>query len=151
MMHRTGMLLAGLVFLFGCASQPGTTTTTPPQPPAGLAIPEGMAELYLFNDSGKTLVPSSQEITDNGKTIASLARQTYVRLFITTGPHVLRPDPYLWKQEVRLNAAAGITYYVAIAYKPERSWAWPLTGAPLVMKLLTKEQALPMRNEMRPQ
>src|SRR5512141_530235 len=63
--------------------------------------PAGMAELVIFNDSGKTLIPSDQKVTDNGKLLASLARQTYVKVAVAAGPHLLRPDPYLWKQEVR--------------------------------------------------
>jgi hypothetical protein len=110
-----------------------------------------MAELYVFNDSGWTLIPSNQEVTDNGKPLASLPRQTYVRLVITPGRHVLRPEPFLWKQEVMLNAESGARYYVVIGYKPERSWAWPLAGPPLLMKRLSEDEARSLMTEMKPQ
>jgi hypothetical protein len=110
-----------------------------------------MAELYVFNDSGWTLIPSNQEVTDNGKPLASLPRQTYSRLFITPGRHVLRPEPFLWKQEVMLNAESGARYYVVIGYRPERSWAWPLAGPPLLMKQLSEEEARPLMTEMKRQ
>lgn len=108
-------------------------------------------ELYLFNDSGRTLIPSNQVVTDNGRVLASLARQTYVRLPLAPGEHLLRPDPYLWKQEVRLQVTPGSTHYVVVAYKPERSWALPLAGPPLLLHQLNQHQAEPLLREMKAQ
>ncbi len=148
--------LAGLIafftifFVYGCASQQNVGATSPAQPAVSLQIPQGMAALYLFNDSGWTLIPGNQDITDNGKPIASLPRQTYTRFFITPGPHVLRPDPFLWKQEVSLHAEPGASYYIVIGYRPERSWALPLAGSPLLMKQLSEEEAQPLMREMKP-
>ena len=109
------------------------------------------AAVYLFNDSGRTLIPSDQVVTDNGKKIASLPRQTYVKLDLAPGTHLLRPKPYLWKQQVSLDVVPGRDYYVVIAYKPERSWAVPFAGAPLVLREITEEEGAPLLREMKAQ
>lgn len=108
---------------------------------------------YCFGevDSGVLTVRFTYRASVNGKPIASLPRQTYVRLFITPGSHVLRPEPFLWNQEVALNAESGAKYYVVVGYKPERSWARPLAGPPLIMKQLSEEEARPLTREMKPQ
>ena len=117
--------------------------------PAGRAQPLAVvADLYVFNDSGRTLIPGNQVITDNGAQLVSLPRQTYARLKIAPGRHLLKPDPPLWKQQILLNAVAGQRYYVVIAYRPERSWAMPLAGAPLILREITEEQAAPLLREM---
>jgi hypothetical protein len=61
----------------------------------------------------------------------------------------LKPDPPLWKQQILLNVVPGNHYFVVIAYKPERSWAAPLSGAPLVLHEITQEQAAPLLAEMK--
>jgi hypothetical protein len=109
----------------------------------------GTGELVIFNDSGRTLIPGNQKVTDDGKPLASLARQTYVRLVIPAGPHLLRPDPFLWKQEVRIVVEPGSTHYVVVAYKPERSWALPAAGAPLLLQEITAAEAEPLLREMK--
>lgn len=139
-----------LVSLFGCATQPDFAAPTLAQPATGREATGSMAELYVFNDSGWTLIPGNQDITDNGKLIASLPRQTYIRLFISPGAHVLHPEPFLWRQEVKLNAEPGAKYYIVVGYKPERSWAWPLAGPPLLMKQLSEEEARPLLSDMKP-
>jgi hypothetical protein len=106
------------------------------------------ADVYLFNDSGRTLIPSDQVVTDNGKKVASLPRQTYVKLELASGVHLLKPKPALWKQQVSLDVVAGRDYYVVVAYKPERSWAVPFAGAPLVLREITEEEAAPLLREM---
>jgi hypothetical protein len=108
------------------------------------------ADVYLFNDSGRTLIPSDQVVTDNGKKVASLPRQTYVKLDLEPGTHVLRPKPYLWKQQVSLDVVPGRDYYVVVAYKPERSEAWPLAGAPLVLREITAAEAEPLLRGLKP-
>ena len=135
--------LACVMLLAGCATQPPAPAPTPP--PAADA-----AELYIFNDSGWTLMPGNQTVTDNGQAIASLPRHTYARVSIARGPHVLRPEPFLWKQEVILNAEPARSYYVVVAYNPERSLGLGLgvAGAPLVLAQLTAEQAAPLLKEM---
>lgn len=107
-----------------------------------------VAYLYVFNDSGRTLIPGNQVVTDNGARLVSLPRQTYARLQIAPGRHLLKPDPPLWKQQILLDAVAGQRYYVVIAYRPERSWAMPLAGAPLILREITEEQAAPLLKEM---
>jgi len=113
--------------------------------------PAGTGEIIIFNDSGKTLIPSNQKVTDNGKACASLARQTYVKVTVPAGAHRLRPDPYLWKQEVDLAVEPGTTHYVVVAYKPERSWALPAAGAPLILKEISEAEAALLLREMKAQ
>ena len=110
-----------------------------------------VADLYIFNDSGRTLVPSNQVVTDNGIKLVSLPRQAYSKVQLQPGPHLLKPDPPLWKQQVLLDVVAGNRYFVVVAYKPERSWAAPLAGAPLVLREITEEQAAPLLKEMKSQ
>jgi hypothetical protein len=118
--------------------------------PASEPVPEpALAELYIFNDSGRTLIPSDQVITDNGQRLVRLPRQTYIKLQISPGAHLLKPDPPLWKQEVSLNVVAGHRYYVVIAYRPERSWATPLAGAPLILREISEQEAVPLLHEMK--
>jgi len=123
---------------------PDTVASAPetsPETEAGL--------LYVFNDSGPTLIPSNQVVTDNGTTLASLPRRTYARFRLSPGPHLLKPDPPLWKQQVLLNVVPGNRYFVVVAYKPERSWAAPLAGAPLVLHEIAEGQAAPLLDEMK--
>ena len=122
------------------AQSAGAATADPTV--SGAASTES-AELYLFNDSGRTQIPGNQVVTDNGRKVASLPRQTWVRLTVTPGVHLLKPDPPLWKQEVSLNVVSGARYFVVVAYRPERSWAAPLAGAPLILREITEEQAAP--------
>lgn len=136
------VLLAG--GLQGVNSQEPGSSATPAT--AGVAV----AELVLLNDSGRTLFAQNQVVTDNGKPLASLPRQTYVRLSLAPGRHVLRPEPYLWKQEVTLEAVAGNRYFVVIAYRPERSWALPFAGTPLLLQQLGEADAQALLADMHP-
>jgi hypothetical protein len=138
-------LLASALFVAGRA-QAQQSDPAPSAPAPELEA----AELFIFNDSGPTLIPGNQTVTDNGRTLASLPRHTYVRLALKPGPHVLRPEPPLWKQEVALNALAGNRYFVVVAYRPERSWATPLAGAPLLLREISPEEAEPLLREMKP-
>jgi len=113
--------------------------------------PADTAELFIFNDSGRTLIPGKQKVTDNGRTVASLARQTYVKVVIPAGPHLLRPDPFLWKQEISLSVDPGSKRYIVVAYKPERSWAAPVAGPPLILREISEAEAAPLLREMTPQ
>jgi hypothetical protein len=110
-----------------------------------------MAELVIFNDSGSTLIPSNQKVTDNGKVLGSVARQTYVKVVVAAGAHLLRPDPFLWKQEVRLTVEPGTTRYIVVAYMPERSWVLPAADAPLILKEITESEAAPLLRETKAQ
>lgn len=149
MCRRLFSILAALLALAaactGVAQQPTPATAAAH---AGEPQSTDSAVLYLFNDSGRTLVPGNQVVTDNGVRLASLPRLTYVRLQIAPGLHLLKPDPPLWKQEVRLDAVAGGRYFVVVAYRPERSWSAPLAGAPLILREITQEQAAPLLKEM---
>ena len=112
------------------------------------SIPPGLAALVILNDSGFTLLKADQEITDRNQRIASLSRQTYLRLAILPGSHELRPWPPAAGQVVRLNAEPGHTYYVVVAYRPAVSWLFPFAGAPLVIEQLSDVTALRLMQEM---
>lgn len=128
-----------------------------PQAPASAArVPDApaqaeAADVYIFNDSGRTLVPGNQVVTADGARVASLPRQTYAVVRLPPGRHLLKPDPPLWKQEVVLDVAPGQRYFVVVAYKPERSWAAPFAGAPLLLRQVTEQEAAPLLQEMKPQ
>ena len=111
-------------------------------------VPPGMAALVVLNDSGWTVLQANQEVTDQGKRITSLPRQTYIRLAITPGPHELRPWPASAGQVVWLNAEPGRTYYVVVAYRPAVSWLFPLAGTPLVIAELSDAAAFRLMQEM---
>jgi hypothetical protein len=147
-MNSSRTLFTLLMLVWAVAPIANAQEQTAPGPNA-TQPPAGTAELVIFNDSGKTLVPSDQKVTDNGKRLASLARQTYVKVAVAAGAHLLRPDPYLWKQEVRLTVEPGTTHYLVIAYKPERSWALPAAGAPLILKEISEAEAAPLLREMK--
>jgi hypothetical protein len=147
-MKSSRSLIVVLAMLAAVAGPAIGQEPAPAMPAVSEAAP-GTGELVIFNDSGRTLIPSNQKVTDNGKPLASLARQTYMKLVIPAGPHLLRPDPFLWKQEVRINVEPGSTHYVVVAYKPERSWALPAAGAPLLLQEITAADAEPLLREMK--
>ncbi|MBI3028529.1 MAG: hypothetical protein HYY64_03350 [Candidatus Rokubacteria bacterium] len=107
-------------------------------------IAEGLARLYVFNISGWTLIPSNQDIIDNGKQLASLPRLTYTIVPIPPGVHNLR----LHGRNLVLNAEKAKTYFVVAGYGPERSWAFPLAGDPVVVKQITEDEARPLLQEL---
>jgi len=107
-------------------------------------IEEGLARLYVFNISGRTLIPSNQDIIDNGKPLASLPRLTYTIAPIPPGMHDLR----LHGRNLVLNAEGGKRYFVVAGYRPERSWAFPLAGDPVVIKQITEDEARPLLQEL---
>ena len=136
-------------FLFGCAGPaPGRT---PAEIPPAQAVPQQRpgetAELYLFNVSGWTLIPSNQEVTDNGQPLASLPRGTYKRTFIAPGVHELQ----VHGRKVKVQALAGRTHYVIVGYRPERSWAFPLAGDPVVIREISEEEGRNLIRELKPE
>jgi hypothetical protein len=140
------LILAGTAAAPCCLAQGAGSDAAPA---ATSEIAAGV--LYIFNDSGPTLIPSNQVVTDNGAKLASLPRRSYIKVKLSPGPHLLKPDPPLWKQQVLLDVVAGNRYFVVVAYKPERSWAAPQAGAPLILQQITEEQAAPLLAEMKPQ
>lgn len=139
--------MLGMVCLAGQSIAQGQANSHPP--PAGAGPATG--DVFIFNDSGPTLISSNQNVTANDKRVTSLPRMTYAKLAFPPGTLVLRPDPFLWKQEVTLTVGKGTTHYVVVAYKPARSWAAPLAGAPLLLREISEAEAAPLFNEMRPQ
>jgi len=118
-----------------------------PHAPAPPEAPAGAGLLHVFNDSGPTLIRSDQIVTADGRRLVSLPRRTYAVVPLPQGVHVLEPDPPSWKQRVVLNVEASRNYFVVVAYRPERSWAAPMAGTPLVLREITPEQAAPLLAE----
>lgn len=137
------------LFLVGCASQGGTISTRQPasSPAHAPQIAEGLAELYVFNISGWTLIPSNQDIIDNGKLLTSLPRLTYTAVRIPLGVHDLR----LHGRKLVVNVEGGKKYFVVAGYRPERSWAFPLAGDSVEIKQITEDEARPLLQQLTPQ
>lgn len=105
------------------------------------------ATLIVFNDSGPTLGGGKEKLRDGDRTIANLPRHHYQRILISPGKHVLHPR-YTRKPEVVLEARPGETYYVVIAYKPERSWAFPFAGLPMEVEQISPTDADALMQKM---
>ena len=130
-------LRAALAFLLALASLGAQAPVAPPPSPAP-------AQLVILNLSGPTLIPGRQVVTDNGTVVASLPRLTYKRLPLAPGPHEFRFKDFPRGPRVAtLEAEPGRTYYLAVAYRPERSMAFLVLGDSMVIKLLTEAEALP--------
>ncbi len=108
---------------------------------------EQTATLIVFNDSGPTLVEGKEKLRDGDRTIANLPRHHFQRITISPGKHVLHPR-YTRKPEVVIDARPGETYYVVIAYKPERSWAFPFAGLPMVVEQISAADADALMQKM---
>ena len=147
-MHRRTALV---LLLIPAAALTVLGQTQPSQESPAASAPAMTGDLYVFNDSGRTLIASDQVISDNGMRLINLSRQTYAKVSLQVGQHQLRPDPFLWRQEVALSVTAGSRHYVVIAYKPERSWALPFAGTPLLLREISEEEAAPLLKEMKPQ
>ncbi len=131
------------------AAQPASAST--PAPTAEVQA-SGHALLYVINASGPTLFSSNQELTDNGHALSSLPRKTWTRLTIPAGPHEFRfRHSPTGRRVARLDAQAGATYYLVSAYSPGKSWAFPIGGDPLVIKLVDAAQAQALMAEMHEQ
>ncbi len=104
-----------------------------------------VCKIYIFNISGWTLIPSNQELADNGKQLVSLPRQTYNKINIAPGVHEL----VLHGRKLVLNAEMGKIYYVVMGYKPERSWAFPIGGDPVFIRQISEEEARPLLQQLK--
>jgi hypothetical protein len=132
------------------AFAPASSASTP-APVASQSLGPGQAVLYIVNDSGPTLMSSNQDITDNGEQIASLPRQTYVKLDIAGGHHEFRFKPFpQGKRVATLDAQAGQIYYLLVGYSPGRSWGFPFGGDPMTIRLIDEEQAAALMKGMKP-
>jgi len=134
-----GLFLLLALVVSGCVAP----TPTGPAPLAAAGQPSGL--LYLFNVSGWTMIPSNQEIVDNGQLVASLPRMTYTRLVVVPGHHELR----LHGRTLPLTVVEGRTHYVALGYRPERSMALPLAGDPVFLKEISEEEARPLLKDLK--
>ena len=88
-----------------------------------------------------------QEISDNGKVLASLPRLTYTVARIPSGAHDLR----LHGRKLMLIADPDTTHYVVAGDRPERSWAFPLAGDSVEIKQITEDDARPLLQRLKAQ
>lgn len=122
-----------------------STAATESQPQATPPI------LFVFNISGPTLFSSNQEVTDNGKLIASLPRLTHTQLPIEPGSHEFRfKDFPSGKRVASLTAETGKTYYLVVGYDPAKSWAFPLFGDSMLIKVIPPDEADVLLRETKP-
>jgi hypothetical protein len=130
----------------GCAGQAEVVSRSQPAAPVarGPQVAEGLADLYLFNISGWTLIPSNQDIAGNGRLLASLPRRTYTVVRLPSGTYDLR----LHGRKLIVDVEGGKKYFVAAGYRPERSWALPLAGDPVEIKQITEDQARPLLQQL---
>jgi hypothetical protein len=91
----------------------------------------------VLNTSGRTLIPSNQNLCSGGNVLASLPRLTYTMVRIPPGVHDLR----LVGRQLVLNAEEGKKYFVIAAYRPER-WQHPVPVQDTVeIRQITEDQA----------
>jgi len=115
-------------------------------PPVVLEEPEeGKALVYLFNASGWTLLGSGYTITMDGQRLAHLPRETYTRVHVAPGPHKMEAG----LQKLELTLEPGRTYFVAVAYNPGKSWAWPLGGKAFEIREVDEGAAQVMLRQFR--
>lgn len=139
------MALLMSVLASGCVPQPTATAAPTDFPPAGPYedVPAGKAELYLFNNSGWTLVASDYSVTDNGREIASLSRGTCTHLLIEPGSHTLKSAD----KKVKFEALERYRFYFVVAYSPEKSWASPLAGNPMFVGFVAEAEGQELLKE----
>lgn len=119
--------------------------------PTELPPPATPPILYIFNISGPTLFSSNQDVTDNGKLIASLSRLTHTHFPIEAGSHEFRfKDFPAGKRVTSLTAEAGKTYYLVVGYNPAKSWAFPLFGDSMLIKTIPADEADALFKETKP-
>ncbi len=117
----------------------GEPASSPPPP-----------SLYVFNISGPVLFASNQDVTDNGTLIASLPRLTHTVLAIAPGAHEFRFQAFPKGNRVAtLSAEPGHTYYLVVGYSPAKSWAFPLMGDSMLIKVVEAAEAEALIRETR--
>lgn len=123
---------------------PGTTAQAPAPDQEAVAapaldpVPEGRALVYLFNGSGKTLFGDAYAFELDGEHIAKLARMKYTALPVEPGPHQLEAAV----RKLNFTANVGQRHFVFLAYRPEKSWAFPLGGDPVVLREISEQDAV---------
>ena len=127
-MKRKWLFLIIAALLIACApSQPstiaGSVAGAVKQPKADTAL------IYLCNDSGPTLIPQDQSVSDETGVVASLPRLTCTVRQMQAGDHTLELTGSGRKLPIKITAAK--TYYVRLGYSPVKSYFVGLAGDPL--------------------
>jgi hypothetical protein len=140
---RFACALLGALALAAAVAEPAGNV--PDAAPAGPAP----CTLYVFNISGPTLIPSNQAVAERDQVLVSLPRLTWARLSIAPGAHDLYAHPFKGRH-VAFDAPGGGTLYLVIGYRPEKSWAFPLAGDPLAIRLISEADAQPLLQQLKP-
>jgi len=127
--------VCGAACLTACAALRTAQHDFPPDGPYD-EIPQGQSELYAFNASGWTLVPSKYAVHDNGNQVADLERGTYRRVPVAAGVHELKAAD----GTVQVNMLERHRYYFVVEYSPGKSWALPFAGSPMFVGFVPKDK-----------
>ena len=127
--------------------QPAAEAAQDTLPPVVLEKPqEGKALVYLFNASGWTLFGgTTYTITLDGQSLAHLPRGTYTSVNVAPGPHKMEAA----ESKLEVNFEPGGTYFVAVAYNPGKSWAWPFAGKAFEFQQVDERTAQVMLRQFR--
>jgi len=141
------LILCMVILLLGCVAQRTVTKEESVSTPAADEIEPGdVVRLFIFNTSGRTFMPAEQQVQDNGKDLVSLSRNTYTKIMIAPGEHILG-FPERQKPNLALNAVKGETYFVMFAYTPLSSWEFHFTD-PVMIKQISKAEAIALIREL---
>jgi len=143
-------LLAAAFTLAGCAAEPAAAGGAPMAKTRPTIEPDpGSAVVYLFNDSGWTLIPNDYAVYDGDTKIASLPRKHFTVRKLPPGRRTVRimPEPWGPTHQVAFDAKAASKYYVVFGYKPEKSFLVPLLGDPTAIVLVPEEKLTPVIGE----
>jgi hypothetical protein len=133
-----GWMAAALCLTAGAPAQEPVADQEEVAGPALDPVPDGRALVYLFNGSGKTLIGNAYDFELDDRRIAKLARMKYTALSIEPGPHRLEAAV----RKLDFTANAGQRHFVFLAYRPGKSWAFPLGGDPVVLREISEQDAL---------
>ncbi|MGH6660722.1 MAG: hypothetical protein ACREB6_04235 [Rhodospirillales bacterium] len=144
-------VLAAAVAVAGCAAEPDTAARdAPTAKPRPMIEPDaGSAVVYLFNDSGWTLISNDYAVYAGDTKIASLPRKHFTARKLPPGRHTVRimPEPLGPTHQLAFDAMAASKYYVVFGYNPEKSFLVPLLGDPTAIVLVPEEKVTPVIGE----
>jgi hypothetical protein len=128
------LMLAGLA----CSSGPPAEPAPAAVPDVRLdSVPSGQSLLYVFNASGATLIKNNYEVKADGRRIADLPRSTYSVVAMTPGRHKLEGAG----RKLDLTLVEGQRSFLVVAYQPDKSWAFPLAGSPIMFETVSEGRA----------
>jgi hypothetical protein len=107
-------------------------------------VPEGMALIYLYNNSGPTLFGGSYSFKVDKGTVAKLPRKTWTAIVLAPGTYRIAVQDLI---KAPLETGAGERLHWMYRFSPEKSWAFPLAGTPYVLQAIPDSVAAELRGE----